>query len=226
MTTFSKLVDDMAIEMVRPDQLDSIATYTNQSIRDLHFRPSNNSATKFDANRYEDEQSVTADGPFKWVIPSVTSFQDIEAIYCPQLDLYIDKRSPSVAYKPTDTPYSEYYWYRTGPEIAVAGALEGLDLRISYHMYPRPLRYIKAADRVVEYNPDLDAYVKIVGGGTPTPEELELETNWVLQRWSDTIREGVRAKLFKRLGDVDRTRMNFSSFETMRTTVWNSEPSS
>ncbi|KAK0039462.1 hypothetical protein Bpfe_031139 [Biomphalaria pfeifferi] len=226
MTTFSQLVDDVVKELLRPDQLENIATYTNQTIRELHIRPSTQSQTFFDANRVEEELAVLTDGPWLWSIPSVTRFQKLEAIYCPQMNLYIQEKTPSVAFRNSDDPFHNYYWYRTGPQIAVAGALAGLDLQLSYFMYPRTFPYKLLVNRIVKFDADLDAYVLIAGGGTPTQDQIDAETAWPLQRWPDAIKEGVRAKLFKRLGDSDRTRMAYSAFESMRMAVWNSEPSS
>ncbi len=226
MTTFSQLVDDLVVELVRPDLRITMATYANQTIREIHSRPQTRSQTFFDANRMEYEETIAADGPWLWTIPSVTSFQKLEAVYLPEMDLYIRERTPSVAHRESAEPFREFYWYRSGDKIAVAGPLVGLKLQLSYFQYPRTLSYKAAEIRVVRFDVDTDAYVLVAGGGTPTEDQLLLETSWPLQRWPDSIKEGVRAKTYKRIGDNDRTRMSFSAFEAMKEVIWNSESSS
>lgn len=228
MTTFSQLVDDVVKELLRPDMRDTIATYTNQTIRDVHFRPNVNTAALFDANRYESEETVTADGTWLWSIPSSTRFQDIEAIFIKDLGVYVKRKNPRVALEQSFEPDANLYWYRSGPAIAVHGVAANQVAKLSYHMFPRTLGYkptIGANARIIRFDEDTDSYV-LIAGGAPTEEQLELETHWVLQRWADAVKEGVRAKIWKRLGDMERTRMAYSAFESMRTGIWNTEPSS
>lgn len=206
----------------------AIASYTNQTIRDVHFRPNLNSPILYDANRYEDEVTVTSDGMWLWSIPSNTRFQDVEAIFVNELGVYVNRRNPRIALTQSFEPDANLYWYRSGPAIAINGVAAGWTAKLSYHMFPRTLGYKPATGanaRAVRFNPDSDAY-ELITGGVPSEAQLELETHWVLQRWADTIKEGVRAKVWKRLGDMERTRMAYSAFESMRTSIWNTEPSS
>ena len=43
-----------------------------------------------------------------------------------------------------------------------------------------------------------------------------LITNWLLIRWEELIKEGVRAKLYKRVADQVRMRAAYSAFESAR----------
>lgn len=228
MTTFSRLVDDIVTELLRPDMRATVASYTNQTIRDIHFRPGSQSPILYDANRYEDELTITTDGTWQWMIPSNTRFQNVEAIFINELGQYVKPKNPRIALEASFQPFANLYWYRSGPVIAISGIASGYSGLMSYHMFPRTLAYKPASGtgaRLIEFDPDTDSY-KLIGGGVPTEEQLELETHWLLQRWGDTVKEGVRAKTWKRLGDMERTRLAFSAFESMRTAVWNSEPSS
>jgi len=228
MTTFSQLVDDVTLELLRPDMRNTIASYTNQTIRDVHFRPNMNMAVLYDANRVETEETITAEGTWLWAIPSNTRFQDIEAIYIAELGTYVKRKNPRIALEQSFEPDANLYWYRSGPAIAVSGVALGWTAKFSYHLFPRTLGYKPTAGadaRLIRFDPDTDSYV-LIAGGEPSESQLELETHWVLQRWADTVKEGVRAKIWKRLGDMERTRMAYSAFESMRTSIWNTEPSS
>ena len=225
MTTFSQLVDDIVTELLRPDLRDTIATYANQTVRDIHFRPSSNSPILYDENRFEEALQFTTDGTWLWKIPSVTRFQGVESVFLDSPGIYVPPRNPKVALQVSDQPWADVYQYRSGPYITIHGVFVGGTGKMSYHMFPRTLAYKKKAERLIRFDADLDAYV-LADGSEPTEAQLELETHWVLQRWADTVKEGVRAKAWKRLGEMERTRLAFSAFESMRTGVWNSEPSS
>jgi hypothetical protein len=231
MTTFSQLVDDMVLELKRPDLLKdgSIPAYVNQSIRDVHNRPNLNVPIKYDANREEDEITTNATNPWLWSIPSATRFMDLETAYWVEGGIYVPKKNPRVTREFTFEPFADLYWYRSGSQLAFSGIPIANTVQLSYWLYPRVLAYQEptVAARPIVYDILTDSYVFADGTpGTPTETQLETCTNWVLQRWPDTIKEGVRAKTWKRLGDMDRTRTAFSSFESGRTVIWNSEPSS
>jgi hypothetical protein len=227
MTTFSQLVDDIVTELVRPDMKVSITSYVNQTVRELHFKPGLNAPINYDANRIEEELTATTDGTWLWTLPSSTRFQDVEALFCDDLGIYIERRNPRIALQPTFQPYADVYWYRSASQIAITGVNNGYKIRASYFMFPSTLLYKVSTARVVRFDADTDSYVLVAGGGVPTDAQLALETHWMLQRWGESvIKEGVRAKTWKRLGDDGRARMAFSSFESLKASVWNSEPAS
>lgn len=225
MTTYSQLVDDIVKELVRPDMKVAVASYTNQTIRELHFKPNQNSPIQYDANREEDVLAIDTDTSWSWPLPSATRLQSIESVYLDDLGIYVPERNPRIALRPSYEPFAEVYRYRSGPVLVLSGVSAGWTGKVSYFMFVRSLGYLPVANRVIVYNAATDTYV-LVAGGTPTQEQLDTETNWMLQRWPETVKEGVRAKVWKRIGDVDRSRLAYSSFESSRESVWNSEPSS
>jgi hypothetical protein len=225
MTTFSQLIDEVATEMLRPDLRTSMASYVNQTIREMHFKPGIQVPVDFDANRVEDEVTVTTDGTWLWPVPSSTRFQKLEAAWNKDLGIYSRLKSPRVSLEFSNEPDYKVYHYRSGETYAFQGVAIDQILWLAYLMFPRTLAYKAAVDRAVRYDYDTDTYVLVAGGGVPTQAQMDAETNWMLQRWSETIKEGLRAKAYKRLGDEGRMRVSFSAFETMRAGVWMSEPS-
>jgi len=229
MTTFSQCIDDVVTELMRPDLLTASASYVNQTMRELHFKPNpqgQSIAIHYDANRFEAEELVNTAEPYMWPIPSTTAFQDMETAYSPTAGIYIKQKNPRVAKAVSYEPNANVYWYRSGPSIAFAGLANGSTLQLSWFEFVRSMGYRTVADRVVIFNALTQEYEK-VGGGVPSEAELALETNWMLQRWGDSVvKEGLRAKMWKRIGDLDRGRMSYSAFESNRSGLWMSEPSS
>jgi hypothetical protein len=225
MTTFSQLIDGMAKELLRPDLRTAMASYLNQTVREIHFRPNINVGIRYDANRQEDELQVTTDDMWLWDLPSPTRFQDVEALYSVERGIYIPQRSPQLSRKFSFDYDHDLYWYRGGSRIAISGVKSGWRIQASYFLFPRALAYQPEATRVVEWDANTDTY-RLKGGGTPTQEQLNAATNWVLMRWQEALSEGIRAKVWKRLGDETRARMAFSAYESLRSSIWQSEPSS
>ena len=224
MTTFSQLVDDIALELLRPDLRSTIASYVNQTIRDVHFRAGVNSPILFKANRFEELLVATNDSPWLWTIPSVTRFQKLETAFNPELGILLEEKSPRVMKGYSVEPYAAYGYYRTGESYAFAGLSNGHTIYVDYFMFPQGCKYLASADRIVIYDFDTDSYERVGGGAPLSDSELAKETNWVLQRWEHVVKEGARAKIWKRLGDDARTRTAYSAFEAARTGLWNTEP--
>jgi hypothetical protein len=78
MTTFSQLVDKMMAETKRPDLQTEIATYVNQTIRELHTDPSGK-AVFYDSNLQEAWVQANVEHGFAWEIPNVGTFQQLKA---------------------------------------------------------------------------------------------------------------------------------------------------
>ena len=83
MTTFSQLVDEVAFETKRPDLLAEIATYLNQTIREVHFEPSRGNVAFYSNNRREFQNVATTETGQIWDIPNPSAFQAIEAVRYP-----------------------------------------------------------------------------------------------------------------------------------------------
>lgn len=222
MTTFSQLVDEIVTEHLRPDLLVTVTSYANQTIRELHSKSKDSSPILFHSNRVEEEWTTTAE-PAVWTIPNVARFQRLETAFIPLIGEYIVERSLS---KLNDfNNYIKYAWYRSGPTIAFTNLLTGTVVRLAYFTFPKNLVYYTTANRLVTWNPETEAYTYT---GAPTDEEkaerLENATNWILERWGEsTVKQGVRSKIFARLGDPERSRMAYSQYESMREQMHSSE---
>lgn len=226
MATFSEMVDGMVTELLRPDLRTSIATYLNQTIRELHFKPQVAAPILFDANRIELQKVASADGPYVWTIPNAACFAVLESIYLEDIGVYAVEKTPKIAYERGLNLADDYYWYRAGSDIAISNVVSGWTIDISYWAYPRALPYYPLATRLVTYNLETAAYTLIAGGGAPSESELDLCTNWLLDRWPDALREGIRSKVWRRLGEESRARMSYSAYVEHRTMLWNTEPNS
>jgi hypothetical protein len=226
MTTFSQVVDDMVLELLRPDLRASITTYVNQTVREVHFKPNIAAPILFDANRVEDVLNINTDSPWLWDLPSATRFMDIEALYINELARYADRKNPRLAKEASFEPFADIFWYRSGTQIAVSGVSNGQTANISYFMFPQIHAYqLAGVTRIVLYDPVLDTYT-LNPSGVPNQVQMDAATNWVIQRWPDVIREGVRAKVWKRIGDEGRARMAYSAYESFRNGLWLAEPAS
>lgn len=232
MTTFSQVIDELREELVRPDMTNFLVAYLNQTIRDMQFDSQTNRAVKYAENRKEEILTVTgvatpADA-FVWELPNLALFQGMDAAYYDRVRRYAVSRAPSVAkLESLSDPLRAFYWYRTGPAIAFAGAGgNGNTIRLSWFEYlPTLTYYADPKNRPVVYDYETGLYM-INTEYTPalTPEEKMLRsTNWLLSRHVDTLKEGTRAKAYKRMDDANRGRLAYSQFESMRMQVINAE---
>lgn len=222
MTTFSQLIDDVVLEHLRPDLLVTITSYANQTIRELHSKPRDSAPLLFHSNRVELEYTTVAE-PAVWEIPNVTRFQRLETAYLPVIGEYVRERSLS---KLNDYDnYVKYAWYRSGPTIAFTNLVTGTEVQLAYFEFPRNLPYIAPASRTVTWSELTESFSFT---GTPTDEQKEtilaLNTNWIIERWGEAVvKQGIRSKVFARLGDADRSRMAYSQYESMREQMQASE---
>lgn len=224
MSTFSQIVDELKLELLRPDFEAVISDYLNQTIRELHARRQTGNPVLYDANRQELEVLIES-LPATWAIPSVPKFQALETVYFKERGVYALKRHPSRAFENglnSDDPY----WYRSGPVIAFNGILEGETAKLSYFEFPARLQYYATALRPATYNFETESYTYLPSydvSDTTRENARNLVTNWLLLRWSSVLKEGVRAKVYKRLGEKERAGMCFSAFEAQRGGLLSSE---
>jgi len=224
MSTFSQIVDELAVELLRPDLISTISEYLNQTIRELHARRQTGNPVLYDANRLEAEVLI-ATLPATWPIPSVPKFQTLETVYFQERGVYADKRHPSRAFQ-NGLNNDDPYWYRSGSSIIFNGILEGETVKLSYFEFPARLQYYAVAARPATYNFESESYTYLTAydvDDTTRETARNLVTNWLLLRWSSVLKEGVRAKVFKRLGEKDRAGMCFSAFEAQREGLLSSE---
>jgi hypothetical protein len=229
MSTFSQLVDELTVEHLRPDLRVTISSYLNATIREVHMHEQTQVPVYYDSNRLEVEVTISGSPPALWEIPKVTRFQAVDAIYYSDFGVYAVKRAPTKVYAP-HLQGSPYYWYRSGQTIALGGLNATNKAKISWFEYPKTLLYYAAAARPMVWNVETESpSFQTVGAVdyNSTPElqatALELTTNWLIQRWAEMLKQGVRNKVFARLGEMDRTRTSYSMYASQRAQCINSE---
>lgn len=219
MTTFSQLVDAMVAETRRRDLKIEIEAYVNQTIRDCHFNEDNRSLVLFGENRREAITYADADESHVWPIEKPQLFAQLEVIHCPDVELDAVLRNPAQM-NTRDNINGNPLYYRTGPTIAISGfGQTDSPIHISWFAYPRRLTYYAEGLRPMTWNPatEVKSYHADYAATAQLRETAdELTTNWLLTRWEDLIREGVRAKLYKKLNDSERMRSAYSAFESNR----------
>jgi hypothetical protein len=226
MTTFSQLVDDLVSETKRPDLVSEIATYLNQSIREVHFTPDRNASLLYMSNFRESQLIANLESGFSWEIPNPGTFQKMQVVGYPSI---YDRLGNAVFAKEVipgrHLADHTNYFYRVGQAFVFSGygGLNSL-INLGWFEYPRGLRYYPSATRPAEYNEETGwSYHEDV-----TTPELEvaaqaLTSNWLLMGWHTVLAEGLRAKIYKRLSDEARARTSYSLYGSLRQGLWTSE---
>jgi len=236
MTTFSQLLDEMVLETKRPDLLNEMARYLNQTIREVHFEPGRGNVVLYGENRIEDQITTTAETGEIWPIPNPGTFQAIEAVRYPTTYLgrmeYVPERTPG-----PNLSSEEFYFYRSGSAFVFGGNYGyggvGAFIQISWFEYPRSLKYKLSADREATYDEESGVWTyqtvnSVDYDSTPELQAVarSLNSNWLLMRWADVLREGLRAKVYKRLSDETRQRTSYSLYQQLRQGLFTSEVTS
>ena len=220
MTTFSQVVDEITTETLRLDMRATIAGYLNQTIREMHIDPKSAMPVFYPDNRQEVSVTLSgmaaADNVLVWPIPSSAVFQSLEAAYYRAYRKYAVEKKPSIARNPNNgDPNAQYYWYRSGINFCFANpGPDGQIVDLSWFEYPKTLAYFADNLNPAKYDPATGTYT-ILSGYTQT-QALALTENWLLTRHSETLKEGLRAKVYKRLADLERARLAYSQFETAK----------
>lgn len=225
MTTFSQMVDEAVFESKRPDMLTEIATYLNQTIREVHFRPDINAPLTYRENFKELSLTVDRDSGFSWDIPNPATFQRIAGIrYTSMVSRggrypWAVEKVPGPGIEP-----DEYFFYRVGSTLVFGNAGgTGSVIDLGWFEFPNRLKYYPKATRVAEYDDELGWLY--AGGVTPDQQEAarRVTSNWLLLRWHDVLMEGVRAKIYKRVSDDVRQRTSYSLYQQLRQGLWINE---
>lgn len=228
MTTFSQLIDEMVQETKRPDLLEEMIRYLNQTVREVHFEPSRGNVVHYGENRREDEVTATAETGEIWDIPNPATFQAIEAVRYPTNGLGRMDFVPEITPGP-NIASREFYFYRSGASFVFGGAYGyggiGGKIQLSWFEYPPSLKYKTVATRPASYDEEIGWTYHADYQAT---DELKataraLVSNWLLLRWADVLREGLRAKVYKRLSDDVRQRTSYSLFQQLRQGLYTSE---
>lgn len=220
MTTFSQLVDKVVAESKRPDMIQTIADYCNQSIREQFFHPQNESYILYPDAMKEDMLTVTNDVPFGWLIPDRTVFQAPGAAkYLGVWDLGGEQPWAKIVRPGRIMDQESFFAYRSGNYVFFHGAGgQGAFIAFSWYEYCRELKYYEPANRPARwdvdsgwtYHPDFDT-------DEITRAEARLRvTNWIIEGYPMVIQEGTKAKLYKRNSDEERARLAYSLYQSGR----------
>lgn len=232
MITFSQLVDEMVIETRRPDLRTEIGTYLNQTLREVHFEPSRGNAVFYNENRKEAEITATSDSGETWDTPNITIFQGMEAVRFP--NAYVGRMEYAQERRPGPSLLTiPYFYYRAGPTFVFGGTIGyggvGAKIQLSYFEYPIALKYKESGAREATY--DIESgwtYYTVDTVNYGSTDELKATaqarvSNWLLLRWADVLREGLRAKVYKRLSDQLRAQTSYSLYSQLRQGLYTSE---
>lgn len=222
MTTFSQLVDDMAAETLRPDFLRNgvIASYTNQTIREVHTMNDGQRVCRFSSNREEFRLNTgDTDTGFSWAIERVNCYQATESVYYPAVQRPARELNPGSfdVNVGRDDVSERFSYYRSGPTMWFRGyGGAGQEIWISAFYYPRSLVYHAVGERWATWDPETESFTYKPSTGKTTEELEDLSTNWILLRWGELVKEGVRAKVYKRLADSARAQLCYSAYMNAR----------
>lgn len=229
MSTFSEIVDELKVELVRPDFTAAIVDYLNLTIRESHQKKINADVAPvlYESNRVEDEATVTS-LPAVWEIPNVARFQMFETAYYPISGRYALKRHVTRTFEQGNNPLDPF-WYRAGGYITFNGVNVGETVKLTYFQYPARLKYYEVTtpqSRPAVYNFETDTYTYATAydvNDATRENARNLVTNWLLLNHVEIMKQGVRAKVWARLGETDRAKMGFSLYESLRLGLIGSE---
>lgn len=223
-TTFSQMADELARELVRPDFLTSglIPALINQTVREMYTGstagPTPGRVIRFTDDLVEAVITPDTDNVYNWTIPNLMTYQSTGEVYYPRVQREAMQTTPIERRSGDRSPIGEEFnFYRSGPVLVFRGfGSAGNEIWYSGFWYVRSLVYRPESTRWASYDLETDQWSYLPDSGKPPEEAQLLSTNWIIQRWTDTIKEGVRAKAFKRLGDEVRSRSSYSLFENQR----------
>lgn len=226
MFTFSQMVDEIVSEVKRPDLTSEIARYVNQTVRECHFDPERNAVQFYRNNGKELAITSTTEASHVWRIPNPTTFQKLAGVQYP-----IKFGGDGQSVWPTETTPGrhlkdlDYYFYQAGDSFVFSGyGGVGVPINLYYFAFPASLPYFRANCRPMEYDYlGTKKYSADWIHEHARDDATLLCTNWVLQRWSDIVSEGVRAKLYKRVSDTERARTCYSLYAQLRKGLVTSE---
>lgn len=214
MTTFSQLVDSMVAELRRPDMRSEIISYANQTIREMHFSPDSNGSVLYKDNFNEGLVIAASATGFTWDIPDPATFQAMQVVQYMGSGDYAREVTPSRALRDIAS-----FYYRVGNTYVFSGyGGANSQLALGWFEYTRRLSYYAVGSRPAEYDPDLGwSYAPSFDVDEDTRIAAQrFSSNWLILRWVDVLSEGIRAKVYKRLSDTDRSRTCYSMYLSLR----------
>jgi hypothetical protein len=224
--TFSGLIDAVLVEVARPDLLTHATTYLQQVIRECHLDPERGTPVCLWPNYAEAQVTADAEIAYQWPLPDTTRFQAINMVRYDSVwrDNYQVFALPLARTRAGND--QEHAYQLVGDRLIFKGygGLGGV-ISISYYQYPRALKYYPLLSRPATYDEEAGYryHASYDADDASRESARELTTNWLLERWPMVLEEGLRAKIYKRLGDETRARLCYSSFMQLRTGLINSE---
>ena len=226
MTTFSQLVDKMVAETKRPDLRVEVATFLNQTMREVHFDPKTGGSIMFSENYKESQLAVNLADGYSWTPPRPQCFQaPLAAKYD---SVWVDGRPVwAELVKPGRgmSRGNDHWYYRGGSSFFFAG-YGGINstISMSWYEFVPSLVYYASAQRPAQYSLESEwEYADAVVTEEQKLVAREKTSNWLLIRWGEVIEEGLRAKIYKRVADTERARTSYSLFTTLRAGLVTSE---
>lgn len=219
MAVFSTIIDELVLELVRPDLVTMLPGFLNQTIRECHHGALRNDPIFFDENRKEIEVAATplSQNAFVWQIPVAPLFQAIDAIYFVSPRRYANLVSPQTINESNPhRPNDMFAYYRTGPAFAMRGfGAESSKVKISWFEYPRSLVYYSTSTRPLKFNVETMQYEQPQNASISLNAAMNLSTNWLIERHTEMLKEGVRAKAYARMDQEFRSSTSYSKYKTM-----------
>lgn len=226
MTTFSQLVDGIIDETKRPDLLNPIVSYLRQTIRECHLDPDRNTPLFMWGNYNEATIQADMAQGFYWLVPDLARFQGLLKV---RYDSVFLDAEPVYAMPLVNNRVAEsqHYAYQVVGDRVLFKGYGGVNAIISlaYYEYPPSLKYYPVGARPATYD-EVDGFTYLPAFDSDDAlrqQARDLVTHWMLLRWPMALEEGVRAKLYKRLGDDPRARLSYSAYMQIRAGLVNSE---
>lgn len=230
MYSFSQIIDDIVEELIRPDLIPAMGNYLNLSTREMHFTMDAQNPTPigFKSNLQELEVIANADNGFTWDILTPRLFQMMEAVWYANYGRYATERRPSsIRQFDESVDGGQFGWYRSGDTLAFINyGGNWATIQLAWFEFLPNLRYYLPADRPAYWDDETQSWLYKANydiNPTTRATALALSTNWMLQRWRDVMMQGIRSKVWARLGDDVRMRTAYSAYQALRPALINSE---
>ena len=192
----------------------------------MHFSIDRNAALFFSDNFRESLLTANSESGQPWAIPNPATFQKMKVVGYPTL---LDRQGLKIYARET-TPGRhladlDYYYYRVGGSFVFSG-YGGINsqLALGWYEFPASLKYKTPTQRPATFDIET-GWTYADGVNTPDLQEAarSLVTNWIIFRWAEVVKEGLRAKVYKRLADTERARTCYSLYGALRQGFWTSE---
>jgi len=227
----SAAVDEVVTRSGRPDRRADGISFIRQTIRELQTVE----GKVFDADIVEDQITANAD-PYVYTPDNLTLYRMMRSVQYP--GLITQQGNPVYAdYVPIGKKQNEheYFYYKSGESYVFVGhfasAAATQFINIASYQYARILPYYALTAGVRTNAPAVfnlednawDYHADYAATEALQEDARELVSNWLLEKWYDTIVEGGLAKLFKTVDD-ERARSSFALYSSYKTTMNKAEP--